>query len=87
MSKNYVDNYVRRHSLVFPKNENIFEKLREKVEKSFSDFELYSNKKYPIGKIKLCNALDCHKNFGDTKFDCIITSPPYLNIFNYTREN
>ena len=87
MSKNYVDNYVRKHHLVFPKNENIFEKLREKVEKSFSDFQLYSNKEYPIGNIKLCNALDCHKNFDDTKFDCIITSPPYLNIFNYTREN
>lgn len=87
MSKNYVDNYVRKHHLVFPKNENIFEKLREKVKKSFSDFQLYSNKEYPIGNIKLCNALDCHKNFDDTKFDCIITSPPYLNIFNYTREN
>ena len=87
MSKNYVDNYVKKHSLTFPKNENIFEKLKEKVKKSFSDFKFYLNKKYPIGKIKLCNALDCHKNFGRIKFDCIITSPPYLNIFNYTREN
>ena len=87
MSKNYVDNYVKKHSLTFPKNENIFEKLKEKVKKSFSDFKFYLNKKYPIGKIKVCNALDCHKNFGRTKFDCIITSPPYLNIFNYTREN
>lgn len=87
MSKNYVDSYVKRHSLNFPKNENIFEKLREKVKKTFSDFKLYSRKKYPVGKMKICNALDCHKNFGDTEFDCIITSPPYLNIFNYTREN
>ena len=87
MSKNYVDNYVKKHNLDFPKNENAFKKLREKVKKTFSDFNLYLNEKYPIGKIKICNALDCHKNFGNTKFDCIITSPPYLNIFNYTREN
>lgn len=87
MSKNYVDNYVIKHNLSFPKNENIFQKIKEKVKKTFSDFKFYLNKKYPTGRIKLCNALDCHKNFGNTKFDCIITSPPYLNIFNYTREN
>ena len=87
MSKNYVDKYVKCHNLTFPKNENVFEKIKEKVKKTFLDFKFYLNKKYPIGKMKLCNALDCHKNFGNTKFDCIITSPPYLNIFNYTREN
>ena len=87
MSKNYVDKYVKCHNLTFPKNENVFEKIKEKVKKIFLDFKFYLNKEYPIGKMKLSNALDCHKNFGSTKFDCIITSPPYLNIFNYIREN
>lgn len=80
MSKNYVDNYVKKHHLLFPNNENIFEKLKEKIEKVFYE------KKLPIGAIKIGDAKKCHEIFNK-KFDFIITSPPYLNIFNYTREN
>ena len=87
MSKDYVDHYVNTHYLSFPRNENIFDKLKEKINRIYSDSKLYLHKKYPIGQIKMCNALNCHKSFANTKFDCIITSPPYLNIFNYTSEN
>lgn len=49
--------------------------------------EFFDNKKIPIGDVKLGNALHCNQIFKNKIFDCIITSPPYLNIFSYTSEN
>ena len=87
MAKNYVDNYVKQHNLHFPRNENVFEKLRKKVERSFSNIDHFDHKDLLVGEVKNGDALNCNKIFKNKKFDCIITSPPYLNIFNYTSEN
>ena len=87
MAKNYVDKYVKQHNLHFPINENVFEKLRWKVERSFSNINDFDHKNLSIGEVKMGDALNCNQIFKQKKFDCIITSPPYLNIFNYTSEN
>jgi hypothetical protein len=82
MSKKYVDKYVNIHNLKFPTNENLFEKILYKALKS-----LKNENKYVKAVFKIGNALECNTIFKNKKFDLILTSPPYLNVFNYTKEN
>jgi hypothetical protein len=81
MSRNYVINYVKSHNLYFPTDNDLFEKMIFKANRIFN-----ADDNYIKGKVKIGNALNCDKIYK-TKFDLILTSPPYLNIFNYTREN
>lgn len=82
MSRNYVKKYSTEHNLTFPINENVFEKLRWKIQKTVK-----STNPMQKGKVKIGDALKADKIFPNTKFDLVLTSPPYLNIFSYTREN
>jgi hypothetical protein len=82
MSRNYVEKYVREHEIKFPTNDNIFEKLLNKVERISRN-----GKVSPNAKLKLFDALKCNECFKNNKMDLILTSPPYLNVFSYTREN
>ena len=67
MAKNYVDNYVKQHNLHFPRNENVFEKLRKKVERSFSNIDHFDHKDLLVGEVKNGNALNCNKIFKSKK--------------------
>ncbi len=87
MSKNYVDKYVKLHNLKFPINENVFNKIRVKAARVLSDVQRVVSKTTAKGQMKIGNALNCKNLYKQHRFDLILTSPPYLNIFNYTREN
>ena len=82
MSRNYVKKYIKQHNLCFPVNENIFDKLRWKISKT-----LESDNPKIKGRVKMGDALNISKIFPKVKVDLVLTSPPYLNIFSYTREN
>jgi len=81
MSVNYVKNYALKHNLTKPED-NIFEKISNRV-KCVLNKSNYSNN---IAKVKLGNALKI-KEYFDIKPKLVITSPPYLNLINYTKQN
>lgn len=82
MSPNYVKNYSIKHKLIRP-DVDIFEKLIERVEKKFDDL---ISKKYE-GKVYYHDSTKINKQVEDGSVSLVITSPPYLNIVNYTRSN
>ncbi|WP_338976099.1 MULTISPECIES: hypothetical protein [unclassified Spiroplasma] len=81
MSVNYVRKYALKHNLKKPED-NIFEKISNRVKRVLSKAH-YCNK---IANVKLGNALKI-KDYFDIKPKLIFTSPPYLNLINYTRQN
>ena len=63
---------------------NIFDQLRNRVNSKF-DENLFKSK-YD-GKMFFQDATQPNKNIKNGSIDLVITSPPYLNIVNYTRSN
>ena len=83
MSPNYVFNYSKSKKLKRPQI-NIFDQLRNRVNSKF-DENLFKSK-YD-GKMFFQDATQPNKNIKNGSIDLVITSPPYLNIVNYTRSN
>ncbi|MBE4703956.1 DNA methyltransferase [Spiroplasma platyhelix] len=81
MSVNYVKKYSLNHNLIKPED-NIFEKINNRVIYILKKSKYCEN----IAQIKLGNALEIKKYF-DIKPKLIFTSPPYLNLINYTKQN
>lgn len=81
MSVNYVRNYALKHNLKKP-DDNIFEKIKNRVVYILKKSKYSDN----IAQVKLGNALEISKYF-DIKPKLIFTSPPYLNLINYTKQN
>jgi len=82
MSVNYVRNYALKHNLKKPDDDNIFEKIKNRVVYILKKSKYSDN----IAQVKLGNALEINKHF-DIKPKLIFTSPPYLNLINYTKQN
>lgn len=83
MSPNYVFNYSKSKKLKRPEI-NIFDQLRNRINSKF-DENLFKSK-YD-GKVFFQDATQPNKNIKNNSVDLVITSPPYLNIVNYTRSN
>lgn len=83
MSPNYVFNYSKSKKLKRPQI-NIFDQLRNRVNSKF-DENLFKSK-YD-GKIYFQDATQPNKNIKNNSVNLVITSPPYLNIVNYTKSN
>jgi len=82
MSVNYVKKYALKHNLKKPEDDSIFEKIKNRA------IYILKKSKYSdnIAQVKLGNALEINKYF-DIKPKLIFTSPPYLNLINYTKQN
>lgn len=82
MSKNYVKKFADKHNLKRPED-NIFNKIKNR------SIYIISNSKWSKnnGIVKYGNALEIEQNFPNLKPNLIFTSPPYLNIINYTNQN
>lgn len=83
MSPNYVFNYSKSKKLKRPQI-NIFDQLKNRINSKF-DENLFKSK-YD-GKIYFQDATQPNKNIKNNSVNLVITSPPYLNIVNYTRSN
>lgn len=81
MSKNYVQNYAFKKGLVKP-NDNIFQKIEDRIK------YILKSAKYIKRKAKVFYGSSLNiKEYFDIKPKLIFTSPPYLNIINYTQQN
>lgn len=81
MSVNYVKNYALKHNLIKPED-NIFEKISNRIKNILKKSYYCDN----VANVKLGNALNI-KDYFDIKPKLIFTSPPYLNLTNYTKQN
>ncbi len=79
MAVNYVKNYALKHNLVKPED-NIFDKIRNRTRYILKRSTFYNNN----AQVKLGNALNISEYFNITP-KLVFTSPPYLNIINYTQ--
>lgn len=82
MSKNYVKKFSKEHNLKKP-IDNVFTKIKNRSIDILSKAEFSSKK----GLVKYGNALEIDKYFPNLNPKLIFTSPPYLNIINYTNQN
>ncbi|WP_161565731.1 DNA methyltransferase [Mycoplasma sp. ATU-Cv-508] len=81
MSENYVRKYAKKNCLEKPVD-NIFEKISRRITTIFSRSEYSTNNAI----VKIGNALEASKHFK-IRPKLILTSPPYLNLVNYTQQN
>jgi DNA modification methylase len=84
MSRNYVKNYARKNKLRYPKD-NVFKKIRERACEFLTKAQ--SNDVDNRAHVFYGNSLEINSYFDDLKAKLIFTSPPYLNIVNYTQQN
>jgi len=82
MSKNYVKRFSEKNNLKRPKD-NVFEKIRIRAKNILLRSKFSNNNAI----VKYGNALEIDKYFPKIKPKLIFTSPPYLNIINYTSQN
>lgn len=82
MAPNYVKNYSKKNNLKKP-NVNVFSKIKDRVEKKYDEI---LNKDYD-GKIYYSDSTIFNKNIKDNSISLVISSPPYMNIVNYTTSN
>lgn len=80
MSPNYVKNYVLKNNLTYPK-ESIFPKIINRIKVKYESINSKSKVKIIYG-----DALKANRIRKGT-VDLFFTSPPYLNIINYTNDN
>ena len=82
MSPNYVKNYAIKHNLIKP-NVDVFQKIIDRVNSKYDDILLKecNSKMYLHDATIECNKID------DNLISLVITSPPYMNIVNYTSSN
>lgn len=81
MSKNYVKNFALKKRLKRPED-NIFEKIENRI-RFILKSAIFCEKE---AKVFYGNSLELNDYF-DIKPKLIFTSPPYLNIINYTQQN
>ncbi|AGM25866.1 type II R/M system DNA methylase [Spiroplasma syrphidicola EA-1] len=81
MAVNYVKNYALKHNLTKPED-NVFEKICNRARYIFKKSDFFDNEAH----VKLGNALNISEYFNITP-KLVFTSPPYLNIINYTQQN
>ncbi len=82
MSPNYVKNYSIKHNLIKP-NVDVFQKIIDRVNSKYDDILL----KICKSKMYLHDAtIECKKIYNNS-ISLVITSPPYMNIVNYTSSN
>ncbi|QVK05297.1 DNA methyltransferase [Mycoplasma mycoides] len=86
MSPNYVKQYAKKNLLERPVS-NIFELIVDKILKIYKKRtkELIQSKLN--AEFRFSNALYISNTWKDIKPKLIFTSPPYLNIINYTKQN
>ncbi|ATZ19067.1 type II R/M system DNA methylase [Williamsoniiplasma somnilux] len=82
MSKNYVKKYAKEKKLKKPKD-NVFEKIKNRAKFIILKSKYSDN----VGIVKYGNALEIYNYFPNLKPKLVFTSPPYLNIINYTNQN
>lgn len=82
MSFNYIKKYAIKKQLVKPLDD-VFKKIKDRVNKVLDKSEFILNESI----IRFGNALETSKIFSDIKPDLIFTSPPYLNLINYSKNN
>ena len=84
MSPNYVKNYSLKNNLIKPQI-NVFEKIKNRLYEKY-DFILENNN---FGKTFINNATKkINSNWvKDKSVSLVVTSPPYLNVVNYTNSN
>lgn len=80
MSPNYVRNYVKKKNLSYPED-SIFPKIINRIKIKYENIN--SSSKVTI---KYADALKIN-NLRKESVDLFFTSPPYLNIINYTNDN
>lgn len=86
MSPNYVKNYAINNSLIKPEN-NLFELISNKITKIYNKRTNELKNAKLDAEFRLSNALSISETWKDITPTLIFTSPPYLNIINYTRQN
>lgn len=82
MAPNYVRKYAKENKLQKPIS-NIFVLIKNRLKKKYDDI---LNQDY-LSKIYIKNALHKNNNVADKSVKLLMTSPPYLNMVNYTRSN
>lgn len=86
MSPNYVKKYAIKNKLIRPQT-NIFELIKNKILKIYQKRFIELKNSLYNGKVKISNVLNISQTWKDLKPKLILTSPPYLNIINYTKQN
>ena len=82
MSPNYVLKFSKNNNLKKPRL-NVFAHITDRVNAKYDEI---ISKKFN-GKLLNQNALDEYKEISNSSVDLLISSPPYLNIVNYTNSN
>ena len=82
MSPNYVLKFSKNNNLKRPRL-NVFAHITDRVNAKYDEI---ISKKFN-GKLLNQNALDEYKEISNSSVDLLISSPPYLNIVNYTNSN
>ena len=82
MSPNYVKDFCWRHNIKKPRID-IFENLLNRVE---SKYDKILEKRWK-GKMYYFDAVKDNKSIKNNSINLVFTSPPYLNIVNYTNSN
>lgn len=82
MSPNYVKKFSEKNNLIKPES-NIFELIIERIKYKYDEL---LETKYK-GKIFNHDSTKKNKNILNNSIDLVITSPPYLNVVNYTNSN
>lgn len=82
MSPNYVKNYAAKNNLIRP-NVNIFDNLNNRIIRKYDDIMM----KDFDAKIFLQDSTKENRYIKNESVSLVITSPPYLNIVNYTTSN
>ena len=82
MSPNYVKKYVEEKKLQKP-NVNVFQKIKDRLEKIYDPI---LEKDYE-SNFWCFDATKNNNNIKNNSVKLVITSPPYLNVVNYTNSN
>lgn len=83
LSPNYVSNYVKKHNLEI-KYRNCFSTLKQRIEQKWD--ELLENTDLNL-RIEYANSLSDLSFIKDESVQLVFTSPPYLNVIDYTLPN
>ena len=84
MAPNYVKKYVKTKRLEPPKDGNLFKKLKAR----FEEYWKYNLNDKKGGEVFLHDAEKAfEKKLKDGSVNLVVTSPPYLNLVDYTNNN
>lgn len=85
MSPTYANNWLKKHKKI-KKSHNVFKKVQERINSKMDNlsWDILSKNE---NEIYFGDALNTSKYLNNVKVKLIITSPPYLDIVNYTKSN